>query len=52
MKKLKKIINKILFPHIVFSIILFPISISILLYTMISFGSDSVMSYITYGISF
>ena len=52
MKKLKKIINKILFPHIVFSIILFPISISILLYTMISYGSDSVISYITYGISF
>lgn len=52
MNRLKKIIKKILFPHIAFSMILFPISIFILLYVMIIFGTNSVFSYIIYAIAF
>ena len=49
---LKKIGKKLIFPHIVFVLILFPLSIILLTYSMIFEGIESLISFISYGLSF
>lgn len=49
---MKKIINKILFPHNAFILIVTPISIAFLVYSLIYLGNNSVFSYISYILSF
>ena len=50
--KIKKIINKILFPHNAFILVFTPISIAFLVYSLIYLGKNSVFSYISYILSF
>ena len=52
MDTLKRIIKKFLFPHIIVVLTLFPISIALLLCSMIILGTNSIVSYITYLLSF
>ena len=52
MDRFKKILKKILFPNLIFTIMLFPISMVILILTMVFLGSKSVVSYISYLLSF
>jgi len=49
---MKKIINKILYPHNAFILIVTPISIAFLVYSLIYLGNNSVFSYISYILSF
>lgn len=49
---MKKIINKILYPHNAFIFIVTPISIAFLVYSLIYLGNNSVFSYISYILSF
>lgn len=52
MDKFNKILKKFLFPNLIFTIVLFPISMIILICSMIFLGSKSVVSYISYLFSF
>ena len=52
MERLKKIINKLLFPHMALVLVLFPVSMALLICSMVFFGTDSVLSYVSYVFSF
>ena len=52
MEKLKKVIMKLLYPNIVFSIILFIVSITMMLLSMIFLGITSILTIISYVLSF
>ena len=52
MDLLKRILKNIIFPNTIFVLILFPLAIGILLYSMIKFGSKSIYSIISYALSF
>lgn len=52
MDLLKRILKNIIFPNTIFVLILFPLAIGILLYSMIKFGSESIYSIISYALSF
>ena len=52
MERLKKIINKLLFPHMILVIVLFPVSMALLICSMIFLGTESILSYISYAFSF
>lgn len=52
MDLLKRILKNIIFPNTIFALILFPLAIGILLYSMIKFGSESIYSIISYALSF
>ena len=52
MEKLKKIIKKIIYPHLVIFLSLVPISFSLLIYSLIYIGTNSIISYISYVLSF
>lgn len=49
---LKKIGKKIIFPHIVFVFVLFPLSMILLAYAMIFTKTESIISIISYALSF
>lgn len=52
MERLKKIVNKLLFPHMALVLVLFPVSMALLICSMIFFGTESVLSYVSYMFSF
>lgn len=52
MDLLKRILKNIIFPNTIFVLILFPLAIGILLYSMIKFGSESIYSIVSYALSF
>ena len=52
MERLKKIVNKLLFPHMALVLVLFPVSMALLICSMVFFGTESVLSYISYVFSF
>ena len=52
MDKFKKIAIKILFPNIVLSITLFPVSLILMLLSMLLIGMDSILTYISYALAF
>lgn len=52
MDKLKKVIKKIIYPHIVILLSFVPISFSLLIYSLIYLGTNSIISYISYTLSF
>ena len=52
MEKLKKIIKKIIYPHLVILLSIVPLSFSLLIYSLIYLGTNSVISYISYLLSF
>ena len=52
MERLKKIINKLLFPHMALVLVLFPVSMALLICSMVFFGTESVLSYVSYVFSF
>ena len=52
MDKFKKIAIKILFPNIVLSITLFPVSLILMLLSMLLIGMDSIFTYISYALAF
>ena len=52
MDLLKRILKNIIFPNTIFVLILFPLAIGFLLYSMIKFGSESIYSIISYALSF
>lgn len=52
MEKFKKIIKKIIYPHLVILLSLVPISFSLLIYSLIYLGTNSIISYISYLLSF
>lgn len=49
---LKKLCKKLVFPHIVLVLALFPLSMILLAYAMIFEGTESIVSFISYGLSF
>ncbi len=49
---LKKLGKKLVFPHIVLVLALFPLSMILLAYAMIFEGTESIVSFISYGLSF
>lgn len=49
---LKKLGKKLVFPHIVLVLALFPLSMILLAYAMIFEGAESIVSFISYGLSF
>lgn len=51
MNTLKKVLKKILYPHIIFTIVLFIVTMTLLVYSAINL-SDSLIIYILYGLSF
>ena len=51
-EKFKKIIKKIIYPHLVIFLSLVPISFSLLIYSLIYLGTNSIISYISYLLSF
>ena len=52
MEKLKKIGLKLLYPHILILILLVPISIGLLVYSMLNLGTAHFISIISYVLSF
>ena len=52
MERLKKLGYKLLFPHIALLIILIPISIALLIYSMLVLGTTHFVSIISYVLSF
>ena len=52
MDKFKKIAIKILFPNIILSITLFPVSLIFMLLSMLLIGMDSIFTYISYALAF
>ena len=52
MDKFKKIAIKILFPNIALSISLFPVSLILMLLSMILIGMNSILTYISYALAF
>ena len=52
MERLKKIVNKLLFPHMALVLVLFPVSMALLICSMVFFGTESVLSYVSYMFSF
>lgn len=52
MDKFKKIAIKILFPNIILSITLFPVSLILMLLSMFLIGMDSIFTYISYALAF
>ena len=52
MEKLKKIGLKLLYPHILVLILLIPISIGLLVYSMLNLGTTHFVSIISYVLSF
>ena len=52
MDKFKKIAIKILFPNIILSITLFPVSLILMLLSMLLIGMDSIFTYISYALAF
>lgn len=52
MERLKKIVNKLLFPHMALVLILFPVSMALLICSMVFLGTESVLSYVSYMFSF
>lgn len=52
MERLKKIVNKLLFPHMALVLVLFPVSMALLICSMIFLGTESVLSYVSYMFSF
>lgn len=51
MNKLKKIITKLLFPHYIIILLLIPLSIVMLVYSMVKLASNDLLSIISYIIS-
>lgn len=52
MDRFKKIIMKLLFPNIILSITLFPVSVTLMLLSMFLIGMDSILTYISYALAF
>ena len=52
MELLKKIVNKLLFPHMALVLVLFPVSMALLICSMVFLGTESVLSYVSYMFSF
>ena len=52
MERLKKIVNKLLFPHMALVLVLFPVSMALLICSMVFLGTESVLSYVSYMFSF
>ena len=52
MERLKKIVNKLLFPHMALVLVLFPVSMALLICSMVFLGTESVLSYVSYIFSF
>ena len=52
MEVLKKIFKSIIFPHITFVLIIFPLSIGLMICSMLFLGMDSIFTYITYALAF
>ena len=52
MERLKKIVNKLLFPHMALVLVLFPVSMALLICSMFFLGTESVLSYVSYMFSF
>lgn len=52
MERLKKIVNKLLFPHMALVLVLFPVSMALLICSMFFLGTESVLSYASYMFSF
>lgn len=52
MNTIKKIGKKIIFPHISLVLIIFSLSMILLAYTMITYGTESIISYISYVLAF
>lgn len=48
----KKVGKKIIFPNIILVLVLFPLSMILLAYAMIFKGTESIISFISYGLSF
>ena len=49
---LKKIGKHIIFPHIAIMLVLFPVAIVFLVYSMIFVGTESIVAYISYVLAF
>ena len=49
---LKKVGKKIVFPNLVLVLVLFPLSMLLLAYAMIFEGTESIISFVSYGFSF
>ena len=52
MDKFKIIAIKILFPNIILSITLFPVSLILMLLSMFLIGMNSIFTYISYALAF
>ena len=52
MLKIKKVLHRILFPHFIIVLILFPISMILLVCSMVFLGTESVLSYVSYMFAF
>lgn len=52
MNFLKKVGKKIVFPNLVLVLVLFPLSMLLLAYAMIFEGTESIISFVSYGFSF
>lgn len=52
MNTIKKIGKNIIFPHISLVLIIFSLSMVLLAYTMITYGTESIISYISYVLAF
>ena len=52
MEKIKQIFNIFLFPHKIFIMILFPISMIFMLFSMLYFGMEHIVTYISYALAF
>ena len=52
MVRLKKIVNKLLFPHMALVLVLFPVSMALLICSMVFLGTESFLSYVSYMFSF
>lgn len=51
MEAFKKICKGVLFPHPVFIIVLFPLTVASMLFVFLEYGSDNILAYITYALS-
>ena len=52
MINLKKVGKTVIFPNRVFIIVLFPLAMGFLLFSMLYFGSEHIVSYISYALAF
>lgn len=51
MERFKKIIKRLLFPHIAVLVILSPLSLSLLIYSFVYLGTEAIGSYVAYFLS-